>query len=654
MGIGVTYTLNITNTGPGVATFLKLSNNLPANVSLISFGASTGTVSQAPGAVLWSLPQLNAGSSANVFFTILHAEPGWHTNHAVIMAYEQDPNFANNVSILKSYVQLSPASGTNELYTLNFAIEDMVYDSSRNHLLLSMRDAGGTNKNGIAAFNPETALLESFSTLGQTPSRIAISDDDQFLYVSLPNSARVRRLELNALDTVQEFALGGESIYDRWYPYYATEMAVAPGNPLALVVSRMRQAGPLAGEYATGVALFTNGIILTNVTAGGPYFLEFDDDARILYASDSGSINRCITDASGVSLSDQLILSPGVSGEVEYGGGRLFNTSGRAIGLESFAVEGIYPGSERAILVEPDELNHCVWFLGQNGSEWRLNGYDMDSYDYLASLIITNLQGTPRSLIRWGTNGLAFRTSSNQLFLVRFNIPGTDVQADIGITQRSPANAVPVGTNMVFTLTMTNHGPATAHNLVLTNFYPSHVTIVAATATDGNFSSNKNTLACTIPTLASGSAVTVRVTVRTAQGGLLTSSATATSLTPDSHPGNNTCMATTQVEAQSGGATIIQLTSRSRFDLVARSRKNTCDGFKRALLEQQHNFGKSEIWRNCLRSLCWCWRQRDGMERGQAKVICRNQFCSSGHGHAFLQPGLSIRTGPFRRGTKSR
>src|SRR5207237_853251 len=68
-------------------------------------------------------------------------------------------------------------------------------------------------------------------------------------------------------------------------------------------------------------------------------------------------------------------------------------------------------------LVLPDGAAGRVYFLTAYGS--ILKAFDRNTFLPLGTLNIPGIKGTPSSLIRWGSNGLAFRTSGNQVFLIQ-------------------------------------------------------------------------------------------------------------------------------------------------------------------------------------------------------------------------------------------
>src|SRR5208337_2233505 len=69
----LTYTFAITNGGPGAASFVVFTNNLPVNVALVSASASQGNVSLSGSAVVGNLGAISAGSTAAVTVVVAPA-----------------------------------------------------------------------------------------------------------------------------------------------------------------------------------------------------------------------------------------------------------------------------------------------------------------------------------------------------------------------------------------------------------------------------------------------------------------------------------------------------------------------------------------------------------------------------------------------------
>ncbi len=569
LGSNVTYSLSLSNRGPNLATSVRVSNSLPADVTVVAASSSTGVVTQGGSVLIWTVTELAAGGTATLEFTIRHGTGGWHTNRAVVSAYEPDTSFADNVTSLRTFVQLAP--DVTGFFALNLPVEDVVYDPVRDRLLLSVANAGGPNTNGIAIFNQYNGTIESFVPLGRKPFKLARSDNGQFLYVSLKEDARVLRLNLPSLTTSLEFGLGGDTYYDVFYPYYAADLAVLPGQPGSVAIWRMRRPGAMAEEFSQGIGIYDGGTLRPDVTANRlVYALEFDNDLGELYSlADLYTIYGCPINFQGVRLGESLALADHQGTDIEYAAGRMFTTAGRAVKLNPLRVDGVYSGSQNAALVEPDAATGRVFFLVSAGGAWRLNAYAMDTFDSLGSLSMANVTGTPTSLIRWGTNGLAFRTSGGQLIVIRSPLifPDPSSLANLGIIQTGPQEPRTVGSQATFTVTVTNHGPTTATGVTLTNRIFGSVSNLNATSLRGVWTVTNNTVAWSLPSLAGGEVVVVSINATCAQPGTITSSASVGSSTTDPVSANNSAVAIAQVAGTNAMDTVIQLQLSAR-DLI--------------------------------------------------------------------------------------
>lgn len=107
--------------------------------------------------------------------------------------------------------------------------------------------------------------------------------------------------------------------------------------------------------------------------------------------------------------------------------------------------------------------------------------------------------------------------------------------ADLAVSKTGPAT-VTAGTNAVYTVTITNLGPSTATDVVLTDVFAGDATFVSVTPSAGCTGTT-----CTIAALAAGATATFTYTFQVASGatGTLDDTASVASPTPDPVAGNN-------------------------------------------------------------------------------------------------------------------
>jgi uncharacterized repeat protein (TIGR01451 family) len=102
----------------------------------------------------------------------------------------------------------------------------------------------------------------------------------------------------------------------------------------------------------------------------------------------------------------------------------------------------------------------------------------------------------------------------------------------------------------VYTLTVTNLGPAIATGVQVTDPLPSGVTFVSATPSQGTCTGG-TTVSCDLGTVASGSTATISIVVHVGIGGPLVNRATVSGNEPDPNGSNDSSTAITAIEGSS-------------------------------------------------------------------------------------------------------
>jgi uncharacterized repeat protein (TIGR01451 family) len=132
--------------------------------------------------------------------------------------------------------------------------------------------------------------------------------------------------------------------------------------------------------------------------------------------------------------------------------------------------------------------------------------------------------------------------------------------ADLAVTKSDTPDPVNAGTNLNYTLTLTNNGANFASNVVLSDAIPANTTFVSMMQTSGPAFTlttppvgGSGTVTATAVTFAAGASATftlvVNVNASTPNGATITNTVTVSSTTPDPVPGNNSAMQTTAVNA---------------------------------------------------------------------------------------------------------
>lgn len=303
---------------------------------------------------------------------------------------------------------------------------DVVFERNSGKLYASVPSKAGATGNSIARLDPVTAQLESTVFVGSEPGKLALSDDGQALYVSLDGTAAVRRFNLPTQTAGLQFPLS--DLAGNAEPLFVKDMAVAPGNPNLVAVSRRNTTGSPDFE---GVAVYDNGVKrpLTTPRHTGSDFIGFNTSSTTLFgfSAGGGGLQKMSIGPSGVTVTNTTsVNTPG--GDFKIDQGLMYLPFGQTYNAETGLLVGTFtlsgPGS--SLSVEPDSSVGRVYFLtGDTGFDdfvprtYTIRAFSQQTFVPVGTLDITNVTGRPTSLIRWGANGLAFGTSTGQFYLIQ-------------------------------------------------------------------------------------------------------------------------------------------------------------------------------------------------------------------------------------------
>jgi putative hemolysin len=313
---------------------------------------------------------------------------------------------------------IGDACDNGDILVVALATNDIIYDPLTATIYASVPSSAGSIGNTITSIDPTTGTIGPSVFIGSEPGKLAMSDNGQYLYVSLDGAAAVRRFDIASQTAGLQFSLGSHPTFGS---YYVEDIEVLPGNPEAVAVSRKNLGvSPRHG----GVAIYDNGVQRPNATARTTISnaIEFSASASTLYGYNNETslfgFGTMSVDESGVSVANvtQNLIS-GYRVDIEFDAGLIYATSGCVVDPEALTLAGTYGASG---LVEPDSTTGRTFFLTGN----TLLAFDQQTFAQVGSLDIEGVTGTPSSLIRWGEDGLAFRTSSGQVFLVRTPLVG--------------------------------------------------------------------------------------------------------------------------------------------------------------------------------------------------------------------------------------
>jgi uncharacterized repeat protein (TIGR01451 family) len=126
-------------------------------------------------------------------------------------------------------------------------------------------------------------------------------------------------------------------------------------------------------------------------------------------------------------------------------------------------------------------------------------------------------------------------------------ISGVVGSANLGITMTDAPDPITVGSNLTYTITVSNAGPDTATGVTVSDTLPAGVTFVSSTPSQGSCTGT-TTQSCNLGVIANAGSATIALVVTPINGNsALSNTATVTAVTVDSVAGNNSATATTVV-----------------------------------------------------------------------------------------------------------
>ncbi|MBV9009013.1 MAG: hypothetical protein JO354_07585 [Verrucomicrobia bacterium] len=308
--------------------------------------------------------------------------------------------------------------------SLNVVTNHILYEPVSGKIYASVPSSAGSNGNSIVTIDPTRPAIVRYVFIGSEPDVLAASDDGQFLYAGLDGADAVRRYTIATHSAGLQFSLGNG--------YTAADLKVLPGEPHSL-----------AAALGYSVAIYDDGVQRPNVASGLMNSLALSNSAAVLYAQDTqdsaGTLFALAVNSTGVSVSNSangelgglIISDPGTDLIYDTYGGVADGKSLTLLGAFSQAVRAYnYYGTTSGAIggIVPDAANGRVFFLVYDSlsqtNAVTIAAFDSATFMPVGSLVIPNVltsssnQGAATDLVPWGGDGLAFRTTNGQIWLV--------------------------------------------------------------------------------------------------------------------------------------------------------------------------------------------------------------------------------------------
>ncbi len=307
------------------------------------------------------------------------------------------------------------SAGLSSLKIVDLPANDLLLEPTTGRLFASVGGAGGTWANSLTQVDPVTGTIGASVAIGSEPSRMARSDDGQFIYVALRGAAAIRRYVIGSGTAELQFALGSDGFFG---PMYAEDIAVLPGAPQSVAVSTMF---PGVSPRHAGVRIYDDGVARASATAGHTGSNEIEAaSATTLYGANNETtefgIRTMLVSAAGVAVTQTFgNLASGFGGAYVLAGDRLYTPGGTVLDPAAGQLLGTFPGAGGPLAV--DLTNDRVFFLQGGG----IAVYQASTFGRVGTIALST---GGDHLVRWGTNGLAYITGGTIHVITTSFLPG--------------------------------------------------------------------------------------------------------------------------------------------------------------------------------------------------------------------------------------
>jgi uncharacterized repeat protein (TIGR01451 family) len=537
-GANITYTQTVTNNGPQSASNVVFSEGIPSNTTFVSFTSPAA----------WTCTTPAAGGTGNISCTLP----------------------VNNINVLSSFtlvVQVGAATPSGTTISDTDTVSSSTNDSNL---------ANNTATVNILVANPASADISVTNTAA--PTTVAPS---------------------NNITYTQTLTNGG--------PATATNVAFAETVPTnTTLVSFTAAAGWTCswpgvggtGNISCSIATLASGIIANFAlvvkvnagTAAGTVISDTDSGSSTI--SDPDSSNNSATANVTVALASQadLAVTKTATPDPVLAGNNITYTvtvtnngpsaASTVVLTDTLSTSTTYVSSGTT----PAGWTCVTPAVGSTGAIVCSNASVANGASATFTFVAKVIAGTAPATVITNSVGVSTTTtdptSANNTATASVTVTSPS-QADMAITMIATPEPVTQGNSLVYALTISNNGPASADNVVVTDTLPSAVTYVSSLVSGGSCSQSSGTVTCNMGSMSNGQVaiITHNVLATTfSSASYAVNTATVSASTSDPDLSNNTAttsstiaaptavqLASFHAVAQSGGGTLLEWHTREEI-----------------------------------------------------------------------------------------
>lgn len=480
VGQNVTFTVTVANGGPDDATNVEVTDLLPAGLTFVSSTPSQGTYNSATG--IWTVGSIADGANASLQIVATVASVGAKINTAQVSDADQtdtDSTPGNNNASEDDQASVTVTPTVIDL-SLTKTVNSATVDLNQNATFtVTVSNAGPDAATGVAVLDQLPAGLTFVSS---TPSQGTYSS-------------------ATGIWTVGSIASGGS----------ATLQIVAT---VATAGTKTNTAQVSAADQADSDSTPNNSVATE------------DDQASVNVspAQIDLSLTKTVNNA-----------TPDIASNVTF---TITVSNAGPAAATGVAVTDALPAGLTFVSATPSVGTYSnatgIWTVGNLASGANATLALVATVSTAGAKVNTAqvTAASPSDIDSTPNNNVASEDD-------QASVTVTPQLADLSLTKTVNTSTPLIGSNVTFTLTVSNAGPAGATSVSVEDVLPSGLTFVSATASQGTFAAA--TGLWTVGSLASGANATLQIVATVTSTGTIVNTAQVETVTqgdPDSTPGN--------------------------------------------------------------------------------------------------------------------
>jgi uncharacterized repeat protein (TIGR01451 family)/uncharacterized delta-60 repeat protein len=513
----LTYSISITNLGPSTSTNVVVTDVLPGSLTFVSATPSQGSVSAGAGTVTWTAGNLLAGATATLTLRVSPTAPGTVNNTATVTASTGDSVAANNSVTVTTTVNNRSAeitaAGALLISEANGVVNGQIDPGETVTVALALRNKGGSNTVNLVAtllqgggVTPTSAQSLSYGVLEAGGESVTNS----FSFTASGAIGGVVSVSLALQD-------GATSLGTVTFPFNMGVLNTF-SNSAQIVIQDLNAAAPYPSTIS--VSNLAGAVLGLTVTLHDLVH-SYPDDIDLLLVSPGGLAAVLMSDAGG---GFGLFANNPVTLTLDDAAANSLPNEGQTI------TNGTYrPSNYPNVASNPATTNDTFAApapAGPYGS--GLSTFGGANPNGAWQLFIMDDQG--------GDDGVILNGWSMRLITATTVSPSVD----LAVTPVGAPEPVHAGSNLTYSILVTNRGPNAATNVIVTAPIPAGSGFVSAANPHGSFVLGGGTVTFTTPTLEIGARATNTLVVTPAALGTLTLTASVSSAQVELVPADNT------------------------------------------------------------------------------------------------------------------